>query len=243
MEKYEGWANRPTWCFYLWMSNDRGSYDYCQEIAREQGVKALAEQLQDDMEEGEELLGLKGIYEDLLTWCCHCIDYREVAQAMAEDVKWFDAESFGERCPSNWEAIAGWLNKYTLESGKDPEEVWYAWLAGELEGAPEPEEEKENGPEKETEERPDRMRLLFTRAVNDEIADDEEMAKAVTDALRAFVHGDYGLVCEEDAEANRRDLESKCGHVLGRYGTPHGDIYINRELPGDDVVVMHPEEW
>lgn len=90
-------------------------------------------------------------------------------------------------------------------------------------------------------------KIFLTRRVNDDIADSESMAKAVTAAFRRFNNFDYGKVSPEDENANNSDLTARCGHVLGRYDTPNGDIYINLvfDYPdiGDYALAMYPDEY
>ena len=70
-------------------------------------------------------------------------------------------------------------------------------------------------------------KLYMTKSVNNAVADNEDVAKAVYDAVRRFGAGDWGLVPDEDKQANDIDLQNRDGHVLARYDTPSGDIYIN----------------
>lgn len=45
-------------------------------------------------------------------------------------------DSFGSRCPENWEEIADWMNE-KIESGEDPDEVWENYCNGKYPDAPE----------------------------------------------------------------------------------------------------------
>ena len=40
-DRYNGWSNRETWAFNLWMSNDQGSYEMVREMAEESYQEAL----------------------------------------------------------------------------------------------------------------------------------------------------------------------------------------------------------
>ena len=89
---------------------------------------------------------------------------------------------------------------------------------------------------------------FITRRVNDDVADSEDMAKAVYTAAQQFYNFDWGIICDEDKEANNADLEARTGHVLGRYTTPNGDIYINLVFDdpstgGDYAMIMYCEEY
>jgi len=41
-EKYNGWCNRETWAFNLWINNDQGTYEQTQEMAKEAYAEAIA---------------------------------------------------------------------------------------------------------------------------------------------------------------------------------------------------------
>lgn len=89
---------------------------------------------------------------------------------------------------------------------------------------------------------------FITRALNDDVADSEEMAKAVYEAFKKFNKGDWGKVPDEDKEANDEDLRQRDGHVLGRYETPKGDIYINLifdepSIKSDCATAMYCSEY
>ena len=91
-------------------------------------------------------------------------------------------------------------------------------------------------------------KLFITRRLNDTIADDELTAKAVYEACRRFAAGDWGELCQEDKQQNDIDLRDRDGHVLGRYHTPTGDIYINLtfdepSIQSDVATVMYCDEY
>lgn len=91
------------------------------------------------------------------------------------------------------------------------------------------------------------MKMYITKAVNCEVETSEEMAKAVTEAARRFMANDWGIIPEEDKEQNRKDLAERDGHILGRYHTPGGDIYIDLEFAeseaDDYAVIMYCNEY
>lgn len=93
-----------------------------------------------------------------------------------------------------------------------------------------------------------RTKTVFTRAINDAVADDSKMAKAVLAALGRFTRHDWGNLCDEDKAYNDADLKNRSGHVMGKYETPHGNIYVNRdfypeEYGYDVVTVLFCHEW
>lgn len=93
-----------------------------------------------------------------------------------------------------------------------------------------------------------KYQTFITRRLNDDVAEREDVAKAVYDALRRFNMGDWGKVPDEDKEANNADLRARDGHVLARYETPTGDIYINLvfdepSIQSDAATIMYCEEY
>lgn len=88
-------------------------------------------------------------------------------------------------------------------------------------------------------------KFYMTAFLNEQVARSEDMAKAVTSAVQRFNSGDWGKVPEADKEANNADLEARCGHVLARYDSPMGDIYINLDFYTDEetAVIMFASEY
>ena len=89
-------------------------------------------------------------------------------------------------------------------------------------------------------------KLFMTRTVMDCASTNSQFARDVFAGLKKWVCGDWGELGDEDKQANSADIKSGWGHVLGKYDTCHGSIYINQDLAGDRsqaVVVLFPEEW
>ena len=87
----------------------------------------------------------------------------------------------------------------------------------------------------------ERNQTLMTRTINDKIADNEQFAKEVTEALHNHFNNDFGSLTEEDIEANMKGIESDLleDRVLSKYETCEGNIYIITELyqaEGFDIV-------
>lgn len=57
-------------------------------------------------------------------------------------MKKFDGDSFGSRCPENWEEIVDFLNS-KLEDGDDMEQIWEDYCSGRYPDAPEAQMEED----------------------------------------------------------------------------------------------------
>ena len=57
-------------------------------------------------------------------------------------MKKFDVDSFGNRCPENWEEIVDFLNS-KLEDGDDMEQIWEDYCSGRYPDAPEAQMEED----------------------------------------------------------------------------------------------------
>lgn len=84
-----------------------------------------------------------------------------------------------------------------------------------------------------------RTRTVWTRGINDAVADDSRMAKAVVGALTRFARHDWGDLCVEDKALNDKDMSRRDGRILAKYPSPCGDMYVIREFyPGYDLVTV-----
>jgi hypothetical protein len=106
--KYNGWSNYETWAVNLWMSNDAGSDEYFREMAQEVydeseeelrhdetvlftrdevATRVLSDRLKDHFEEQQgELVGVTGVFSDLLTAALGEVDWHEIAEHYVCDV-------------------------------------------------------------------------------------------------------------------------------------------------------------
>lgn len=68
-----------------------------------------------------------------------------------------------------------------------------------------------------------------TASIAEAIKSDKNTLAYILACLERFYAGDYGLIPEEDIEANNSDLANGCGHVLARYEAREAlehEIYI-----------------
>lgn len=100
-ETYNGWANYPTWCVSLWLSNDEGLYNQSREIVQEAvdgghtsrhptltceevgcdqyPLVTAADNLQCWVED-DLVPQLEGFPADLLGWAVEQINWREIVE-------------------------------------------------------------------------------------------------------------------------------------------------------------------
>jgi hypothetical protein len=103
-EKYNGWTNYETWCVNLWMSNDQGSDEHFREMAQEvydhsksdidkvfsqeeNATLTFRDQLKEEFEEQQsQLVGVTGVFSDLLGAALSEVNWYEIAKHYIEDV-------------------------------------------------------------------------------------------------------------------------------------------------------------
>ena len=86
---YNGWTNYETWVTKLWMDNDQGSYNYFNELAKENKENAynLSKVIKDHFEENNPLYELpSGPYHDLLNAALSEVNWREIAETLINDL-------------------------------------------------------------------------------------------------------------------------------------------------------------
>ena len=99
-DRYNGWRNYETWNLKLWIDNDQGLAEHWQEAAgaafddtddaadadirKREAAEALAEQLGTDTADGAPECA--GFYGDVLGAAIGAVDYREIAEALIEDL-------------------------------------------------------------------------------------------------------------------------------------------------------------
>ncbi len=93
-QTYNGWTNYQTWVVNLWMTNDSGSYEHLQSMARDclthlednvsDAVWELSKRLEEDHDEF--MPEVTGVYADLLTHSLGMVNWHEIARHVIDDV-------------------------------------------------------------------------------------------------------------------------------------------------------------
>ncbi len=85
--------------------------------------------------------------------------------------------------------------------------------------------------------------LVFTRGVNDRVADDVQFAKFVTESLGRHAKGDWGDLGQEDKQENDFSLKKGFRLLLAyeRNGLPK--IWIITEADRSATTVLFPDEY
>ena len=94
MDKYEGWANYPTWNLYNWLTGDEAAHDRWRLTAAESWESAGHDPARAAHYLGELIRGAvkaddptdTGWYGDVMGWAIGIVDYTEVAAALLEEV-------------------------------------------------------------------------------------------------------------------------------------------------------------
>ncbi|GAI38151.1 unnamed protein product [marine sediment metagenome] len=85
--------------------------------------------------------------------------------------------------------------------------------------------------------------LVFTRGINDKVADNTQFAQFVTESLRRHAKGDWGDLSQEDRKENELSLK-KGFRLLSAYernGLPK--IWIITEADRSVTTVLLPDEY
>ena len=76
--KYQGWANRPTWCVALWVNNERETQSLAEGCADEDELRALVEEWADGYAEQAPSGHPFGMFADLVTGALSAVDWGEL---------------------------------------------------------------------------------------------------------------------------------------------------------------------
>ena len=86
-EKHNGWKNYETWNINLWIRKKDGLFGYLKSLAKEaQDSWELADIIREEIEENNPLSDQASLYSDILGAGLRRADYREIAEALLEDV-------------------------------------------------------------------------------------------------------------------------------------------------------------
>ncbi|MDD5094562.1 MAG: hypothetical protein PHV74_09315 [Dehalococcoidia bacterium] len=86
-------------------------------------------------------------------------------------------------------------------------------------------------------------KLVWTRGVNDRVAEDAKFSKLVIESLKRHSRGDWGELCQEDKETNESAL-LEGGRLFSAYeqgGLPK--IWIITEWDRSATTVLFPDEY
>ena len=85
--------------------------------------------------------------------------------------------------------------------------------------------------------------LLFTRGINDLVADSTDFAKFVTTSLKRHLAGDWGELSEEDKAENEFSLGKQL-RLFSAYEKDHlPKIWIITEADRSATTVLFPSEY
>ncbi len=86
-------------------------------------------------------------------------------------------------------------------------------------------------------------KLVMTRGVNDEVAENEKFAKFVFESLRRHACGDWGNLDNEDKQENEYSLANRL-RLLSAYEKPElPKIWIITEADRSLTTVLFPSEY
>ena len=93
-QKYNGWANYPTWAVNLWGDNDEGLYNYFRDKLNEikennaddpdAQLSELGQAIKDFIEENAPEIGAS-VYSDLIGYAIDSVNYWEIAENMLSE--------------------------------------------------------------------------------------------------------------------------------------------------------------
>lgn len=85
-------------------------------------------------------------------------------------------------------------------------------------------------------------KLVWSRAVNDLIADDINFASFVLKSQKRYAKGDWGECCEDDKAANDQALKDG-SRIFATYKNDKWKIYIITEADRSYTTIMFPEDY
>lgn len=85
-------------------------------------------------------------------------------------------------------------------------------------------------------------RVVWTRGVNEKVADSLPFGKFVLDSLKRHRCGDWGDLPPEDKAENEYSIEHGL-RILSAYDHPDGKIWIITEADRSATTILFPEEY
>ena len=85
-------------------------------------------------------------------------------------------------------------------------------------------------------------KIVWTRGVNDLVADDIVFAKFVMDSLKRHTKGDWGDLCDSDKKENDFSLEKHL-RLLSSYQQNDWKIWILTESDRSVTTILFPSEY
>ena len=84
------------------------------------------------------------------------------------------------------------------------------------------------------------MQLLMTRGINDTIAENEDFAIFIMDALSKYHQHNWGDTCKEDKQLN----DSGDDRIVAKYNNnKYGDIFIITEYDRSATTILFTHEY
>lgn len=85
--------------------------------------------------------------------------------------------------------------------------------------------------------------VVMTRTINETIAQNEQFAIDVVNAMAQYRNCDWGVTCEEDAEMNDNAVEYGDDRIFASYDTCEGNIWIITEWDRSATTILFSQEY
>jgi len=85
--------------------------------------------------------------------------------------------------------------------------------------------------------------LVFTRTINDTIADNKKFAEEITSALRSYINAEWGVLSLSDKKANDSAVKTGEDRILAAYHTSKGKVYIITEWDRSYTTILFAYEY
>ena len=86
--------------------------------------------------------------------------------------------------------------------------------------------------------------IVMSRAINDDIAADNNFAKEVLNCLRRYINADFSdMEHQEDIDMNMTAIKTGDDRIFATYNTSKGKIYIITEWDRSVTTILYPEDY